>query len=185
MDDPTSGARPKTAEASGYAPPWATSNLNGLPITPSQEVSLSQAMWERLDQAGYRMGLTQDDRNTPAREERQVPPDERSAHYQAAGGKGPTSIGGCRHLYDYLGRSPVEPKGTFSEGCVYHGAGDQLRADWKAAWDHGPSSGREPDRPFRGPPTQVEERLFGLTAQVYDGSKPLAKYLSHCRWSLQ
>ena len=98
MDDSTSGARPKAAEASGYAPPGATSDLNGLPITPSREVSLSQATWERLDQAGYRMGLTQDDRNTPARDKRQEPRDERSAHDQAAGGKGPTSIGGSRHL---------------------------------------------------------------------------------------
>ena len=233
MDHQTSGARPKTAEASGYAPPGATSDLNGLPITPSREVSLSQATWERLDQAGYRMGLTQDDRNTPARDERQAPRDERSAHDQAAVGKEPTSIRGSRHLYDYLGRAPVDPRGTLSEGSVYHGAGDQLRSDRKPAWDYVLRSGREPDKPFIGPPTQVEERLFRLTgpllewartgvrpdarrgssypcrpdsshparpqdqpwtsyqgndsrrpnlkAQVYDGSKPLAEYLSHFR----
>ena len=231
MDDQTSGARPKSAEPSSYAPPGATSDPNGLPITPSREVSLSQATWERLDQAGYRMGLTQDDRNTPARDERQAPRDERSAHDQAAVGKEPTSIGGSRHLYDYLGRAPVHPRGTLSEGSVYHGAGDQLQSDRKPAWDYG--SGREPDKPFTGPPTQVEESLFGLTgpllewartgvrpdarrgssypcrpdsshparpqdqpwtlyqgddsrrpnlkAQVYDGSKPLAEYLSHFR----
>ena len=231
MDDQTSGARPKTAEASGYAPPGATSDPNGLPITPSREVSLSQATWERLDQAGYQMGLTQDGRNTPARDERQAPRDERSAHDQAAVGKEPTSIGGSRHLYDYLGRAPVDPRGTLSEGSVYHGAGDQLRSDRKPAWDYGLRSGRESDKPFTGPLTQVEERLFGLTGpllewartgvrpdarrgssypcrpdsshpacpqdqpwtsyqgddsrrpnlktQVYDGSKPLAEYLSH------
>ena len=160
-----------------------------------------------------------------------MPRDECLAHDQAAGGKDPTSIGGSRHLYDYLGGAPVDPRGTLSEGGVYHGAGDQ----WSAG-DHGLSSSREPDKPSRGPPTQVEEPLFGFTgpllewartgvrpearrgssyicrpdsshpagshaapktnhawtsyqgedsrrpnlkAQVYDGSKPLAEYLSH------
>ena len=148
MDDPTSGARQKTAEASGFAPLGATSDPNALPITPSREVSLSQATWERLDQAGYRMGLTQDDRNTPARDERQVPREERSAHDQAAGGKDPTSIGGSRHLYDYLGGAPVDPRRTLSEGGVFHGAGDQLQLDGKPAWDHGLGSGRELNKPF-------------------------------------
>ena len=224
MDDSASGARPKTAEASGYALPGVTSDLNGLHITLSREVSLSQATWERLDQAGYRTGLTQGDRSTPAREERQVPRDERSAPDQAAGAKDLTTIGGSRHPY-------VNPRGTLFEGSVYYGAGDLLRSDRKPAWDHGLSGGRKQDKPFRGHQTQVEERLFGLTgpllewastgvrpearqgssypcrpdssnparpqdrswtsyqgevsrrpnlkAQVYDGSKPLAEYLSH------
>ena len=171
MNDQASGARPKTAEASGYAPPGATSDPKDLPITPSWEVSLSQATWEQLDQAGYRMGLAQDDRNTPARDERQAPRDECLAHIQAAVGKEPTSIGGSRHLYDYLGRAPVDPRGTLSEGSVYHDAGDQLRSDWKPAWDYGLRSGREPDKPFTGPPTQVEERLFGLTGPLLEWAR--------------
>ena len=198
MDDQTSGARPKTAEASGYAPPGATSDPNGLPITPSREVSLSQATWERLDQAGYLMGLTQDDRNTPDRDERQAPRDERSAHDQAAVGKEPTSIRGSRHLYDYLGRAPVDPRGTLSEGSVYHGAGDQLRSDRKPAWAR---TGVRPDarrgssypcRPDSSHPARPQDQPWtsyqgddsrrpNLKAQVYDGSKPLAEYLSHFR----
>ena len=114
------------------------------PITPSREVSLSQATWERLDQEGYRMGLTQGDRSTPTRDERQEPQDQHSAHDQAAGEKDPTIVG-SPHLYDYLGGAPIDPRGTLLEGGIYHGAGDHIRSDRKSARSHGLRDGRELD----------------------------------------
>ena len=90
------------------------------------------------------MGLTQGDRSTPTRDERQEPQDQHSAHDQAAGEKDPTIVG-SPHLYDYLGGAPVDPRGTLLEGGIYHGAGDHVR--------------------------RVEERLFGLTGPLLEWAR--------------
>ena len=115
------------------------------------------------------MGLTQDDRNTPARDERQAPRDECLAHDQAAVGKEPTSIGGSKHLYDSIYESPCQPQGdTFGrQRLSWRWGSATVRPEtslrlWTPQWQGAGQAFYRTSDPSQGMPVRTHGATLGV-----------------------